>query len=168
MGLEFIKINSKFHYFKNTCGFDSLAQIMLAAALDFPVVKEIIAQLPIPFFIFINNIINKGITSYTYCQRGSILLKFSDKQSKTNPVYVDCATAVNTLHEYLFKECPSFCKFTKYSNKCPISKENYPTHIIQLNMLCNKKLFSTLRKQISRIKSCSCGSQAEVDVECGK
>ncbi|KAK0156863.1 hypothetical protein PV327_011566, partial [Microctonus hyperodae] len=122
MGLAFIKIESKQYYFKNTCGFDSLAQILLAAALDFPVIKEKISQLDIPFFILINDLIKKGITSNTYRQRGNILLKFSNKKTKTNPVHVDCATAVNTLYEYLFKECPSFYKLTKCLNKCPISK----------------------------------------------
>ena len=137
MNLEFIKIDSRHYYFKYTCAFDSLEQILLVAASDHRHIKERIRKLSQTDQVFnlINDVIQKGITANTYRQRGKIILNYSSKISKKKPVHVDCATAVNTLQEHLFKQCPSFYKVIQCSENCSIIKDHCLTHIIQLNIL---------------------------------
>ncbi|XP_036326593.1 uncharacterized protein LOC118739408 isoform X1 [Rhagoletis pomonella] len=114
MGLEFTKIGNSKITVSNTCAFDSLFQILLAAAVDNAHIKDYIKDKRQDNLLF--NVIDYTmgslkITPKTYVMRAEAIMSTIPIIKKSNTMqYIDAATNIATLYENLFARQPTLIK----------------------------------------------------------
>lgn len=171
MGLKLVTINGFKYSFIHTCAFDSVAQILLIAATDNLNIYSTLFTINDEYSQFLLNVLEKGITAFTYRKRGEILLKYhqinTDKIDKLQAI--DCATAVNDLHKFVCANIPSFVNIVKCTKKCSEQTIIIDKHIVHLKELKNpRSVFALIRQQQSKPRICSsCKAKTNVEILCG-
>ena len=159
-----IRIGKMKYTLYNTCAFDSIFQVMLVAACDWPCVKQIILQLQsrIPIFEMIKTVLKGGIKSSTHVKRGKILKDVTSeinekgiRKTAENHFTIDCEISATRLAEKIFTDLPKFTITSKCSEGCnkPISKErrnffSYPREVV-IGQTLSQYLFQTKLKKCS-------------------
>ncbi|CAD6208987.1 GSCOCG00010799001-RA-CDS [Cotesia congregata] len=108
--LKAIKINNRWISLYNTCPFDSLFQLMLVAACDFPVINTKIAtEKNNSLYEAVHDALQKTISTKTYRTRAKILLThFKVLKSVNNVDFVTCETSVGSFAAKLFNNQSSY------------------------------------------------------------
>lgn len=125
MTLELVIIDKNRYFFKFTCALDSLIQILLAAAADYPNIKGFIITLLAKsrFFELVSHILGHGVTTYAYRLRGRVYLAYKkiSPEVATEPIGIECDTAVNDLHRFSFHSMSSFQKTMKCGARATVA-----------------------------------------------
>uniref|UniRef100_A0A6M2DQI9 Putative kDa protein in nof-fb transposable element n=1 Tax=Xenopsylla cheopis TaxID=163159 RepID=A0A6M2DQI9_XENCH len=130
--LSAIKINNCNYTLSNTCAFDSIFQILLAAAADMCHIFKYLennSSINI-FFGLIINTIQKGVTQYTYKVRAQILLEIFASTDTAEFKNLNCETNIGYMAGLLFKETPSFNEVSQCNNSCTPRHKKLP--VIQI------------------------------------
>ncbi|KAG5863046.1 hypothetical protein JTB14_009344 [Gonioctena quinquepunctata] len=114
----------------NTCAFDSIFQIMLAAATDNNSVRGYIEKNKCinALFDITLDVIETKIQTRIYQKRGKTLLNYWNKEAIPNSIeLVDCACNVASLANFLFRSTPSFQEIATCSGGCPPRIKSLPS-----------------------------------------
>jgi hypothetical protein len=135
--------------FTNTCAFDSILQLFIAAYLDKDKVKDLINnECNNIFFKLICDMVSYGVRTLSYRLRAEILMKiFSGNTLPNNCILIDCQVTVGFLCNKLFAECPIFQEVSRCSKLCPERLTILPVVNIQIDTLIRKD-FVQLEKHI--------------------
>lgn len=121
LSLKSLHINDENYTISNTCAFDSIFQILLAAGHDLnnmQIYMNKVAETNL-FFKLIINSINNGINLSSYKLRGQILSEIFSISDVGGCKYVNCETNVGYLASILFKDVPSFEETSCCNSGCP-------------------------------------------------
>ena len=161
LALQPINIRGKKYSFTNTCPFDSLLQIMLVAAADFPQVAKVFKSLQdkISIFKLVINILRRGLNTAAYTKRGVILIDIVSQLFPNNMNYkcannyeVECSMNVKILTENLMPHLPTFEVTSECSEGCPphIRKNRFLllNHVDLFAKNLKEELFPALKNQL--------------------
>lgn len=121
LSLKSLNIKDDNYTITNTCAFDSISQILLAAGHDLnnmQIYMNKIAETDL-FFKLIINSINNGINLSSYKLRAQILLEIFPISNAGDCKYVNCETNVGYLASILLKNVPSFEETSRCNSGCP-------------------------------------------------
>jgi hypothetical protein len=115
-----VKMGSKRFSVTNTCAFDSILQLFLAAYFDKDEIKNFISlNNSHIFFKLVINIATHGIKKYSYRLRAEILSEiFTGTPLPNNCILIDCAVNIGFFCNKLFTKYPPFSEVSKCSNGC--------------------------------------------------
>ncbi|KAH0567955.1 hypothetical protein KQX54_016697, partial [Cotesia glomerata] len=135
--LKAIKINNRWISLYNTCPFDSLFQLMLVAACDFPIINTKIAtEKNNSLYEAVHDALRKTISTKTYRTRAKILLThFIVLKFVNNVDFVTCETSVGSFAAKLFKNQSSYEETLHYPRGCASRTISLPVISIKDNSL---------------------------------
>lgn len=114
---------------RNTCGFDSIVQILYTSAVDYCDYKLIMGESDVPLFAFVKNFIKSGPKAAIYKERATILksiyedrIKISSTDKRVIVREMDVADSVSNIWENMMKSQPSVHRMI-HCNKCGESSE---------------------------------------------
>lgn len=147
--LKSLKINNDNYTVVNTCAFDSIFQILLAAGHDlshiFTYMEETI-EINL-FFKLIIYTVKNGINLNIYKLRAEILLNIFPASDVAGCKYIDCETNVGYLASILFKETPSFKEMSQCNFDCPPRCKKLPVIQIEETKIVSGTNFDDIIKQ---------------------
>jgi len=138
--MQSVKLDNKRFSFTNTCAFDSILQLFIAAYFDKDEIKNFILlnNLHI-FFQLIVNIATHGIRKHSYRLRGQILNDiFTGTSLPNNCILIDCTVNIGYLCSKLFTKHPPFSEVSKCSNNCTERKKIFSLLHANINLLIHE------------------------------
>jgi len=138
--MQSVKLDNKRFSFTNTCAFDSILQLFIAAYFDKDEIKNFILlnNLHI-FFQLIVNIATHGIRKHSYRLRGQILNDiFTGTSLPNNCILIDCTVNIGYLCSKLFTKHPPFSEVSKCSNNCTERKKIFSLLHANINSLIHE------------------------------
>lgn len=167
--LSYIKFPGQaFISIKNTCAFDSLYQIILAAATDYDAIKTFIQnrKSDSPFFELVNDTLQNGVRAHTYRLRATMLLKFKKEEPLPNTSKcIDCTDNIGTLASFLFSKVPSFLEIFRCQQGCSDRFISLPTYGLRKNQLTDADFKTVVLDYVRRKRSPQCVKQGCVAKE---
>ncbi|KAL6416405.1 hypothetical protein ACFW04_013521 [Cataglyphis niger] len=145
--LRSVHIGKKKYSLTNTCAFDSILQLFIAAYFDTENIKDFIStEIDFIFFELIKEVVTYGIKKSSYRLRVEILRQiFSGNISSNNCILIDCQVTVGFLCRKLFTQYPTFRETSRCSNCCterlkvlPLDFAELEKDIIILLQRCNQ------------------------------
>ncbi|XP_039304624.1 uncharacterized protein LOC120357653 [Solenopsis invicta] len=149
--LQAVKIEDQNYCFINTCAFDSVLQIVLAALSDYKDFETEIRKIENnKLYEMALDILEKGIRAYTYKLRAQILLPFSKPRNVQcgNCIQVDCQTNVGYLASQLFRNSPSFEENSICDKGCPVRSKSLPVSQIDYNHLLQADNYNIIKNNV--------------------
>lgn len=128
--LRLIKLGKSEVSLTNTCAFDSIFQILLAAGSDNENIKKFVNsnKNENDFFHLVADTMEHGVRHTTYKKRAEIICMLIGEDVKENSIReINCTTSVSSLAGKIFKQFPSFVEIRKCKNGCSRTIE-YPTY----------------------------------------
>lgn len=149
ISLKSLKIHNDNYTVANTCAFDSIFQILLAAGHDLHHILEHMEEtVEINlFFKLIVHTVKNGISSNIYKLRAQILLDIFPISDIGGCKYINCETNVGYLAGILFKEIPSFKETSQCNFGCPPRYKNLSVIQIEETKIANDTNFDEIVKQ---------------------
>ena len=129
-GLSAVTINNAKITVTNTCAFDSIFQILLAAVTDYEVVRTYVEkqQSNNALFQMVLGVKNTKLSIKAYRKRTEILLDYWKTKIQPNTIaLVDCACNIISLLNFIFKNSPSFEEISICSAGCKPRKKSLPS-----------------------------------------
>lgn len=119
--LKSLKIQNDNYTVTNTCTFDSIFQILLAAGHDNHHILQHMDEVAERnlFFKLIMYTVRNGISQHVYKLRAQILSEIFPISDIGGCKYINCETNVGYLASALFKETPSFIETSQCNLGCP-------------------------------------------------
>lgn len=151
LSLKDLKVKDDNYTIANTCAFDSIFQILLAAGHDFKDVllhMEKIAEINM-FCKLIVHTIKNGITPYSYKLRAQILLEIFPISNAGGSKYVNCETNVGYLAIILFKDVPSFEETSHCDSGCSPRYKKLPVIQIEESQITVNDFDDLIKQSVS-------------------
>lgn len=149
ISLKSLKIDNNNYTVANTCAFDSIFQILLAAGHDLHnILKHMEETIETSlFFKLIVHTVKNGINQNIYKLRAQILLDIFPISNTGECKYIDCETNVGYLAGILFKEIPSFKETSQCNFGCPPRYKILPVIQIEETKIATGTHFDEIVKQ---------------------
>ena len=144
LSLKSLKLGKEDYTIANTCAFDSIFQILLAAGHDMNHIlsrMEQVAERDL-FFKLIVNATKTGINHNSYKLRAQILLDIFPSSIVGNCKFINCVTNVGYLGNILFKNIPSFKETSQCNSGCPPRLKNLSVIQIEDSRIANNENFN--------------------------
>jgi len=150
VNIKAVTFGKKKYSFTNTCAFDSILQLFIAAYFDKNNIKNFINnELNNIFFKLICDMVSHGVRTLSYRLRAEVLMKiFSNSTLPNNSILIDCQVTVGYLCNKLFIEYPTFREISKCSSCCKERLKILPLVNVEFNTLIRKD-FIQLEKDIT-------------------
>lgn len=155
--MQSVKLDNKRFSFTNTCAFDSILQLFIAAYFDKHEIKNFISlnNLHI-FFQLVVNIATHGVRKHSYRLRAQVLNEiFTGTSLPNNCILIDCAVNIGSLCSKLFTKYPPFSEISRCSNGCTERKKIFPLLHADINLLLHQD-FNAIENNILIQGSRSC------------
>ena len=174
--LGFTLIDNRKYFFSNTCAFDSLFSVVLAATVESDIFKkEIIDNYDNSFFKvlkYIYTMKNFKVNTKVYQLRGACILEYKQSIFSNNfstppsdVIQINSFTHIANLASFIFKDYPSvIIHLTCEENPTHFKlKQTLPIYLISIENLLNAELFYNIIEQKMLIQFCrKCRSRAEI------
>jgi len=119
----------------NTCAFDSILQLFIAAYFDKNEIKNFISSQESNTFFKLVLDITHGIRQQSYKLRAQILKEiFANKILSNTCILIDCTVNVGSLCNKLFAKGPFFKEISKCNNDCLEREKVFP--LLHANIKC--------------------------------
>lgn len=150
LSIKAVKFGKTKYSFTNTCAFDSILQLFIAAYLDKDKVKDLINnECNNIFFKLICDMVHFGVRKLSYRLRAEILINiFSGNTLPNNCILIDCQVTIGFLCNKLFAKYPTFREVSRCSKLCAERLKVLPIVNIEIDTLIQKD-FVQLEKDIT-------------------
>lgn len=177
--LQSVQINKHRYQLLNTCGFDTLVQILASSYCDSTVYNDYMKEVVnFPTSQLAMDIIHKNVTAAAYKKRAEILKSQFPSEKKGGVTFVSCQSSISIMVENVFSENPTIIETSVCPEKnCPdptvtskryiitISEEQYPLNRLQegvedflqtMPSYCKRKLEKDLRRKCKGLRQRTC------------
>ncbi|CAH1183973.1 unnamed protein product [Phaedon cochleariae] len=168
--LRLIKIGNSEVSLTNTCAFDSITQILMAAMSDNDNIKKFmnIHRYQNNFFDLVYDTVEHGISQKTYKRRAEIICHLFGEEIKDNTTHeINCTTSASSLAAKIFKTHPSFIEIRQCEDGC-YRKIEYATYGWHARLLKEnlQTFIETIATKEKRCKN-NCETYQSVSLEMG-
>jgi len=146
VNIKAVTFGKKKYFFTNTCAFDSILQLFIAAYFDKDNIKELInTESNNIFFKLVNDMVSHGVRKTSYRLRAEILKQiFSSNILPNNCILIDCQVTIGYLCGKLFAQYPTFREISRCANCC--------TERLKVLPLINNEFNTLIRKDFTRLE----------------
>lgn len=144
LSLRSVHIGKEKYSLTNTCAFDSILQLFIAAYFDTESIRDFIStdnEIDFKFFELIKEVTSYDIKKSSYRLRAIILKEiFTRKMLPNNCILINCEVSIGFLCRKLFQRYPSFEEVSKCTRGCPERVKALPLIQVKLSALLENNI----------------------------